>query len=232
MQRRSSGFAEKGPIRRENQDLFLVDDDHGIYAVADGMGGTPDGGAASALAIATLAEARQSFARSADRAGVLRQVFEDANRQIFTRLSRHGETSGTTLVALALDDRGATIAHAGDSRCYRLRHRIGAIEQLTADHNLAHELGSDDPMNRHLLTNAVGIDRSVKVTLLEPDLQDGDRFLLCTDGVYSSLDDSVLKAILAGDPDPAAAARALRSALLARAPEDNVCAVIVAVGHL
>ncbi len=229
MQIRSSGFTEKGPVRRQNQDVFFVDDEHAIYAVADGMGGTVDGGAASALAIATLAKARHRFAATADRAGLLRDVFEDANRQIFTKLSRHGETSGTTFLALVFDGRRATIAHAGDSRCYRLSHRHRRIEQLTADDNLAREFGSDNPMNRHLLTNAVGIDRSLGVALLELDIQTDDRFMLCTDGVYSCLGEAELQAILAGDPDPAAAARTLRSALLASAPEDNVCAVIVAV---
>jgi len=221
-------------VRPQNQDTFYVADD--LVLIADGMGGYAGGEVAAAIAAEVVGE---HFAADGSAAG-LEDAVLDANRKIFERGVEPGlEGMGTTLVAAAVVRTGTTsrllLANVGDSRGYLLRD--GTLRQLTEDHSVAAELvrlgrleedeGAEHP-GRHVLTRALGVDRDVEPDLIELEPLDGDRLLLCSDGLSNELDDDQLLALLrVGTPSDAA--RALVAAANAHGGLDNVTAVVADV---
>jgi protein phosphatase len=136
-------------------------------------------------------------------------------------------------VALSLRDGCATMAHVGDSRLYRLRH--GRLEQLTVDHSLYAELAAagaaDLPAKKdfhlaNVITRALGMPEPVRADLRREPLQDGDTFLLCSDGVNEKLDDAMLADLLAAD-DVEEGCRRLVAAAYQHGGRDNITAVVV-----
>ncbi|NOK14018.1 PP2C family protein-serine/threonine phosphatase, partial [Corallococcus exercitus] len=138
----------------------------------------------------------------------------------------------STVVALAVGERWAAVAHVGDSRLYRLRE--GRLESLTRDHSLIEELraaGREPPGNpanlRHLITRALGTENA-EPTLQRLETQPGDVFLLCSDGLYEPLGPEVLKEQLRA-PSAQAACDALVSAAYEAGGRDNITAVVLRV---
>lgn len=206
---RGWGNTDIGKKRERNEDSFLVDNDLGLFVVADGMGGHAGGDVAAAIAIetvlgvvrnsrATLEEAR---AEPVDMVPVL-WLAEDAARQasraVYQRAKADPELDGmgcTLTVLLAVGDK-AVMAHVGDSRLYLVRE--GRAVQLSDDHTLAQELVSigllperEVPGHHlgHMLTRAIGIEEEVHVDVRVLDILPGDRFLLCSDGLSAYVDD-------------------------------------------
>lgn len=222
----SHGFSEKGPVRDENQDSFFNSDKRRIYAVADGMGGEELGAHASGLAVTTIHEQSMSFGNTDDPSEFLRDAFSLANHRVFTQLASD-RRPGTTLVAVAISDKSAALASVGDSRCYLIRQSLRHAELLTIDENLATELRIETDEYRHQLTNAIGIKPFLDVSVNELTVEEGDRLLLCTDGLYSNFnDDEIFSLIATGLPADATMA-ALRKELLNREPSDNGCGLLI-----
>lgn len=231
---RSAGISDPGQVRGQNQDTFLVADD--LVLIADGMGGYAGGEVAAEIAADVVGE---RFSQDASPRG-LAEAFRAANRRIFERGSERGlEGMGTTLVAAALvrAPRGERllIANVGDSRAYLLRD--GALRQLTEDHSVAAELvrlgridveQEGEHPGRHVLTRALGVDRDVAPDLVELEPRDGDRLLLCSDGLSNELGDPEMLALLAVG-EPSDAARALVAAANAHGGLDNITAVVTDV---
>lgn len=189
-----------GRKRSENQDSFGVVEGDGFHVliVADGMGGALGGAVASKLAVQTIKEvlSKKSTISPQD----LFQAIERANSTIYEQGSNDPKTEGmgTTVVCLAIVGSRAFVAHVGDSRLYRVRH--DRIELLTDDHTLVRELlrdgsigkdAADDHPASHVLTRSLGPSESVEIDCreLEGDIQDSDRFLLCSDGLYNLVSD-------------------------------------------
>jgi PPM family protein phosphatase len=217
-----------------------------LLLVADGMGGASAGEHASAVVVREtlthVMETAKWFFRLDDpdeevRLRLLREALERVDR----KLVAEGEDNpalagmGTTLTALSVVGAEGFIAHVGDSRAYLLHD--GTLEQLTRDHTISEELvrrGLMPPEEarthrlRHVLTNVIGGKQGVEGEVEKVRLADGDRVLLCTDGLHGPVDDAHITAILAAHPDPDAACRALIDAALAAGGPDNVT-VIVAV---
>lgn len=210
-----------------------------LFAVADGMGGHAAGDVASRLAVATLAAAfpRAPSARIGRETLGRRLVggMLQAHRAILAQGAAlpHQAGMGTTLTAFApLARDGALIGHIGDSRAYRLRH--GRLEQLTHDHTWVQQ-----QVDSGMLTPAAARSHpwsSVLVRVLggpgEPelyhvDVQDDDRFLLCTDGLCGVVEDADLEAILAHPLPLDHVARHLLEAALLRGGPDNVTVVLL-----
>ena len=196
-------FSEKGCIRKNNEDSFLVLPEQGLYAVADGMGGHRSGEVASSTA---LQELRKLVPRLVEFEGQvlesrLTEAFVEANRVVYEASTTEPENAGmgTTLTVLLVRSKTVFIAHVGDSRAYLWRDE--ALTSLTVDHSLVGELvrleqisleEAEKHPQRHVLMRAVGADREVEVDCQSISLQTGDVFLLCTDGFSNVISDQEL----------------------------------------
>ncbi|HEY8909231.1 MAG TPA: Stp1/IreP family PP2C-type Ser/Thr phosphatase [Desulfosporosinus sp.] len=196
-------FSEKGCIRKNNEDSFLVLPSEGLYAVADGMGGHRAGEVASSAA---LQELKQLVSGLGDVEGEaleskLAEAFEQANRVVYQSSTTEPEKAGmgTTLTVLLVRSKTVVIAHVGDSRAYLWRDEV--LTSLTTDHSLVGELvrlgqisaeEAEKHPQRHVLMRAVGADSEIQVDCKSISLQTGDVFLLCTDGFSNMISDQEL----------------------------------------
>ena len=230
MEIRVAARTDVGRVREGNEDAFLIR--HPLYAIADGMGGHLGGEVASSLAVETVADPGRSGMSLPER------VLE-ANRAVLERSKgdRAVAGMGTTFTGIELKDGVARLAHVGDSRAYRFRD--GTLEPLTEDHTLVGELVRSGEIDeaaarshpqRSVLLRCVGTEPTLEVDEGRVDLADGDRLLLCSDGLTEMLDAAAITAILAetaGDPDGAA------DRLVAEANEaggsDNVTVIVLDV---
>lgn len=241
---RVAGLSDVGRCRKVNQDMFLLDDSLGLYAVADGMGGHAAGEVASDLAIKALAESLRERERdrgpwSAPEVGdLLRQALNEGNRRICESVQARVEWRGmgTTMVAMVRADDRVIIGHVGDSRAYLLRD--GQLRQLTSDHSWVNEqvklgLLTRDQAQRHpmrnIVTRALGNQPRVEVDVLEEAVRPGDIFALCSDGLSGMLGDEEIRELLeAHGSVPRQACRSLVDRANERGGEDNITVVVMA----
>jgi serine/threonine protein phosphatase PrpC len=224
-----------GQVRAVNQDAVLVTG--ALFAVADGMGGHRGGEVASAVALEALAEAVNGQTTEELVEGV-----ERANRAVFDRAGADSSLAGmgTTLVLLGLvthEGRGRLgIVNVGDSRAYLLAGLEFA--QLSEDHSLVEtlvrsgQLTEDEAANhprRNVLTRALGIEPDVDVDAWVIEPHAGDRFLLCSDGLFNELDDDEITAVLRQLIDPSQAATELVRLADEAGGRDNISVVVVDV---
>jgi serine/threonine protein phosphatase PrpC len=225
------GFAtDIGKVREGNEDSLLVD--HPLYAVADGMGGAKGGEVASRIAVETLEE----LAHKGE--GSLRDQVRRANELVFERSTTDRQVAGmgTTLTAVVIEGGTAHLAHVGDSRAYLLR--AGDLRQLTDDHTLvqrmvkAGEITRDEAEvhpHRNVIIRAIGIEPDVEVDETTVALLDGDRIVLCSDGLTAMVAEQQLQAILETEPDPKRAADRLVRAANRAGGVDNITVVVIDV---
>lgn len=238
MIRLSAGAAtDTGRVRTANEDSVLVAD--GVFAVADGMGGHRGGEVASSAALEALEDAVGTGGGSPQ---ALLDGVEAANRAVFERSAADAELAGmgTTLVAIAAvrtegGDRVA-IVNVGDSRVYLLSGE--EFVQLSEDHSLVEtmvrtgQLSAEEASvhpRRNVLTRALGIEPSVDVDgwLVQP--HHGDRFLLCSDGLFNELSEDEMTAVLRRLSDPKEAAWELVRLANESGGRDNISVVVVDV---
>ncbi len=239
MRYRGHGRTDRGLVRPHNEDCILVEPAHGVFAVADGMGGHAAGEVASTRAIEAIREALCAD-RPADLPPpeLLRRAVEHSNLGIARAIEAHPEYRGmgTTLVVALLDGDSCWIAHVGDSRAYLVRD--GRIDQLTTDHSFVNELvrlgmlsreqAARDP-RRNVVTRALGSSQVVVPDIVEVPLRPGDVLLLCSDGLNTMVEDGeILALVRAAGGDPEAATRKLVEAANAAGGEDNISVIVVA----
>jgi len=236
----ASGGTDIGRIRRSNEDSYGIYPDLDLYVVADGMGGHVAGEVASRLAV----EAIRSFSAatlksdsSLSSSQRLVQAIQQANEHIIrtSHEDRRLVGMGTTVVTVLIDKDTAHVAHAGDSRVYLLRNQ--EIKQLTRDHSLLNEYlqrglltleKSEGYPYKHIITRALGSHPSVEVDLQTIDLQPGDCFLLCTDGLTNMLVQEDIRTILITmDNDLEKGCHRLIDLANAKGGEDNITAVLI-----
>ena len=217
-----------GQVREGNEDSFLVVAP--LYAVADGMGGHRGGEVASSLALETV---QGMFER---REGSLSDQVVEANRAVFDRSQNDRTVSGmgTTLTAALVDGNRVHLVHVGDSRAYLLRG--GELAQLTEDHTLVHRMVMEGEISqeeaethpqRSILTRALGVDQSVQVDEDDVEVADGDRLLLCTDGLTGMVPEGQIREILLESADPQEAVEKLVKVANRAGGIDNITAVIL-----
>lgn len=193
-----------GLKRKHNEDSLLAAEEFGVFVVADGVGGRKAGELASAITVNTFQsfapqfkEATDRYAQDASRdnrnavLALLDQAANAASRRVYEAASATGRQGmTTTLVVMVVGGGAAFIGHVGDSRAYLLRQ--GQLRQLTEDHSMVNELirtgamSPDDASTsryRNVITRAVGLYPSVRTDTLHIELLDGDRLLLCSDGL-------------------------------------------------
>lgn len=226
----AAAATDVGRVREGNEDAFLVLDP--LFVVADGMGGARGGEVASNLAVDTI---RRLFERSE---GSLTEQVEEANRTVFERSQQDREVSGmgTTLTAALVEGGRARLAHVGDSRAYLFRD--GELHLVTEDHTLVRRMVQEGEISaeeaethphRNILTRVLGVDGAVVVDEGLLDLREGDRILLCTDGLSGMVGAGEIAAILSGTRDPQEAADRLVAAANRAGGVDNITAVILDV---
>ena len=193
-----AGFAtDVGRVRERNDDSVLIEPP--LYAVADGMGGHRGGDVASQLALSTVEDLFKQGK------GTLSEQVQEANRLVFERAAddRRLAGMGTTLTAALITPEGAHLAHVGDSRAYLLR--AGALRRLTEDHTLVNRMiraGEITPAeaerhpHRNVLLRVVGTEPDVEVDEDSIGLLDGDRLVLCSDGLTGMVAEEQIQAIL------------------------------------
>jgi protein phosphatase len=224
-----------GRVRDHNEDSLLVQAP--FFVIADGMGGHAAGEVASELAVRTLEDARID---SLD-ADALRDAIIEANAVIIKGaqdgLGREG--MGTTLTAAVLEQDQMLIAQVGDSRAYLLHE--GSLRQITRDHSLVEELMAAGKIteeearfhpNRSVITRALGSDTNVQPDLYEMQVHEGDRLLLCSDGLSAMLDSEDILAALRADSDAQRAADALVDAANDEGGYDNITVIVVNIGKV
>ncbi|MFM8268993.1 MAG: PP2C family protein-serine/threonine phosphatase [Pseudomonadota bacterium] len=190
-----AGLSIKGTkVKRQNEDSFLMNPESGLFAVADGMGGYPGGDLASHTAMETLKEVFQSpQVKSLSSSQALIRALQAANFVIYDHASQNPALFGMGTTVVALFFKGTLgVAHVGDSRAYVLRNQ--KLKALTEDHAVTEDCS--DGSFKSTLSRAVGCDESVKVESKEVVFEQGDLFLLCSDGLTCSLNDRDLERIL------------------------------------
>jgi protein phosphatase len=232
----SAGVTQTGNVRRSNEDSYLMRSP--LFMVADGMGGAQAGEIASRMCAEAFAEADLLRGAPAD---VLKETIRTANRRILERSRSDPDAAGmgTTVTAAFMDDAGTiAFAHVGDSRAYLLRD--GSLQRLSDDHSLVGELvrkgelsetDAEHHPQRSVITRALGTDESVEVDSFAVRAQDGDLFLLCSDGLNTMVPEAAIADILAAGGTAARIARDLVRAALAGGGEDNVTAIVFRVGE-
>lgn len=238
------GRTNVGHVRESNEDSHLVAKDLGLLVVADGMGGHAGGEIASAIVVESLEREIRgigAFARAAPALALTAAVraANDAVRQEgVERPALRG--MGSTVVAALIIDRVAHIAHAGDSRAYKI---VGppsdaTIERLTRDHSLVEEYLRENPgaseddldgVYRHLVTRAVGASAVLEVDVVEVQCDPGDVLLFCTDGLTGPVSDREIATIVAANHDLGSAAQSLIDAALDGGGPDNVTVVLARI---
>jgi len=233
-----------GCVRENNEDkfeYFLPESEpllavRGLaFLVCDGMGGHAAGQIASELACKTFLHTYLNH-MSADPIEAARTAVQHANRFVRDAAAaipdRRG--MGCTLSALLLVQDSAIVVQVGDSRIYRLRGE--SLERLTRDHTFAEELVRGGYMDRetaerdprsHVLTRAIGAEEAVEPDIESQDLQAGDTFLLCSDGVTNLLSDEEIAQLLSLPPSQSAWEIVNRA--LAAGGHDNATALVVRV---
>lgn len=234
----SACLSDVGKVRKINEDACLDLQTKGIWAVADGMGGHQSGDLASSKIIDALRQISHSDSLDA----LVREAKDHllaVNEYLYQEASRRdkNQTIGSTVVVLLARQDHCAFLWVGDSRLYRLRD--GQLTRLTKDHSpvqklidsgmLAPELAETHPAS-NIITRAVGADKSLDLDGGNALLQDGDTYLLCTDGLYKEISEEEIADILRQESSQVAC-RMLVDLALNRKCSDNVSVVVVKVCH-
>lgn len=224
----SASCSHVGRIRRINEDSLLDQPERGLWAVADGMGGHTLGDVASRMVVDALARLPDVTA------GDIRLCLSEVNQRLMKEAAmRDVQLIGSTAVVLMAADGRCTCIWAGDSRIYR--YRDGMLQQLTRDHSHVEDLVSrglltPDEASRHpghnLITRAIGVADLLELEETDTEVQDGDMFVLCSDGLSNEVDAPQIAALLAPHDCRLAAQRLVEEAL-AHGGRDNITVVVV-----
>lgn len=248
-----------GLKRSNNEDSFFMDPEIGLFLIADGMGGAASGEVASKLVAETVGEYVRHYSSQptestdrfhffngqlSSRANTLMQAIHLANRLVYdtARKNPQHQGMGSTLASILADGDSILVAHVGDSRIFRFRH--GALERLTTDHRVA-----DDPKVRDLvdpdapiltdmgstLTRAMGVLAEVEPDLTSYPVEEGDIYLMCSDGLSDIVDEDMISEVLGLERSLDRKVRDLIELALASGGRDNVTILLaepVQVGRL
>ncbi|MCF7797700.1 MAG: protein phosphatase 2C domain-containing protein [Lentisphaeria bacterium] len=231
------GATDVGLRRDQNEDAFLVDNERGWFAVADGVGGTPGGGIASKLAIIEFKSRLSELAKSASLVSddTAPAVIRGINNAIVDFGLTHQSTPNlaTTFTALViLTTNQGYLLHAGDSRLYGFHDELG-LTALTAEHTLATErrnqgLESGRPEDENVLVNCMGNLNMNWTEYRSIDLANYDAFLLCSDGLNKMVPHDRLEQIMRGNwRDPQTCVGRMIDSALNVGGYDNTTAIMI-----
>lgn len=231
---KSSSASHVGMVRKLNQDSMISRDEIGLWAVADGMGGHQAGDIASQNVTDELGRVSPGTDIS-DLLHAVRTAINTANSNLVQMAANYdnARVPGSTVAALLISSSDAAVIWAGDSRIYRFRD--GTAEQITRDHSHVQELVdqhliSPDEAEAHpmanVITRAVGIEDPVELDVLHFQVLDGDRFLICSDGLSKLLSLDEIESLMQTSELEESVQSLLHTALVRGAP-DNVTLISV-----
>jgi protein phosphatase len=250
LQYHSAGLTDVGQRRKLNEDAFMVDDELGLYVVADGMGGHAAGEIASQEAVDTVYGMVRRGHEALDRVAqgdmgeeslrqairIVESAVQAATYMVFG-LAQHDpeqQGMGTTLSVLAMGGDYGITAQVGDSRIYLIRNRTA--QPLTEDHTLVawqlkqgiiNEAEAARSPHRNVITRAVGSREYVQVDTGFFEVQPSDAYLLCSDGLHGYLQEAEIPDVI--EMGPRGAAERFIHVANSRGGRDNITAVVVSV---
>ena len=234
----SAAVTHVGNVRKVNQDAYLSLPELGLWAVADGMGGHQAGEVASSRIVEFLQDVDEPLDLDQFIAGVVARL-QAVNLDLREEsLRRDHAVIGSTVAVLIIFGLECACIWAGDSRIYR--SRSNRLERLTVDHSLVQEYiaqgrlrpeeAESDPA-ANVITRAVGVEDEVEFDVRKFDLSNGDRFLICSDGLYKEVSEAEIAQMMAATGDSTAAVDRMLSLALERRGRDNISIVAVNIDN-
>ncbi len=234
-----AAISDKGlnPRKPVNEDSYLALPEHGLFVVADGVGGAHAGDVASQAAVQVIKQAFERGKKPADGVAFVSSLVQLANKAVHKLASQRGKVMGSTLALLLVDADQAVVAHVGDSRVYLKRG--DKLLQLTNDHSKLESLLQNNPAAReqlaafkdnHVITRALGMRPTVEPDLQSVHLKSADVFVLCTDGVHTYNSKSeILENLNKNSGDLERACVLFRDVCYARGAKDHLTAIVLKV---
>ena len=250
----ASGLTHVGMKRTHNEDSLGLLPDHQLFLVADGMGGHASGEVASRMCIETIASFFKMTARDENATWPYKEEknlrFDEnrlvagikwSNRRIYEAQYQNPKYKGmgTTIVGAFFTTNGAYLGHVGDSRGYRIRD--GKIKQITEDHSLlndyikANKLTAEEIENfphKNVIVRALGMKELVQVDVNRLETKEGDKYLLCSDGVNGMITDEAIEDIIVNEPDLDLACQKLIDAANEAGGTDNSTVSLIHLAEL
>ena len=235
MQLSSFGITNLGKVRHTNEDALFIDKAHQVYAVADGLGGLPGGAEASQRIVQLLEQTMKRIDSSHERVD-LTELINGINEIVLKEgLDAHPQSGmGSTLTIGQIVGDQLLIGHVGDSAAYLLRD--DDLKKLTIDHTMAQELidrqgeSTRDvipPEYSHTLTRCVGQGENLRVDSKSITIKQGDRLLLCTDGLDKVISSEAIKKELARKQSPEEACHQLTKMANDNEGPDNITVIVI-----
>ncbi len=240
----AAGTTHVGLVRAHNEDSLRLEGETGVFVLSDGMGGYNAGEVASAIAVETVVKELAEFKRNIDilhdpdPVTALAEAIEHANRKIIETGALRPEClgMGATIVATFLMEVKIWFAHVGDSRLYRLRG--DELTQLTRDHSVGQEMRDAGVLTkeqarhyqgRGILTRALGVEPDVRPDVCCSDLQSGDVYVMCSDGLSDMVDDEHIGTMIRERRNTSCQniAAGLQQLALEGGGNDNVTALVI-----
>jgi len=240
------GETDVGQLREHNEDFIGWDAHLGLILLADGMGGHNAGEVASELAVSSIRDALQDVlgpdiasSNMIDFNDAIREAIVYANDEIIRMANERLECAGmgTTIVVTLFHGDRVIIANVGDSRMYRLRDK--ALSQLTTDHSLVQEMLDNGYISeeeaqlsasRNLITRALGIADQVDVDVAQDTVQNGDTYLLCSDGLTDLVtDQEILQLLLLSNDDLKTGCKQLIALANEKGGKDNISVILISL---
>lgn len=229
-------LTDKGLKRDSNQDNFLINQDLGLFVVADGMGGHSGGEVASAIAVYSVEDVmKDNRYQNLSARELLDQAYVSASNNIYDKAQEDTKLMGmgTTMVMGYIKNKSFFIGNVGDSRCYLFRKPL--LWQLTEDHSLINEQirggmmteeQAKNVIGRNVITRSVGFERDVNPDIIEREIVSGDIYILCSDGLSSIVTDEKIADTLNSVPASQCVEKCVEQAL-AHGGDDNVTVLAI-----
>lgn len=241
----SAGKTDTGRVRKKNEDNLGLFPEQGLFFVADGVGGMPAGEVASMLVLEVLPSLlKQRLGENVEQETLsqskiiqlIKQAVIDLSNRIATESQNHPDYAGmsSTLVLVQFTEKNLFIAHLGDSRVYLLKDEI--LHQMTNDHTLVRHLLQADAISqedaaqhpgKNQLVQYIGMSMTPKPDVICVPRVEGERILLCSDGLTDMLSKSEIKQFLMKNSSPETTCKALIKAANMAGGKDNVTVVLV-----
>lgn len=236
-------MSDMGLIRLNNEDSWLADPQNNLFVLCDGMGGHLAGEIASQHAVEVFAKSMKKRRSAEEEKGSLtakveslKAVIEQVNTSVYElgRSDRKLRGMGTTLCCVYFHKSVMIVGHVGDSRVYLLRDR--KLSQLTKDHSLMLEMFEAGELNRrqlrdcayrNIITRAIGVSPEVDPSIQTLDILEGDRILMCSDGLTDMLSHSEMEAIINRNNLEQHAVEQLVLFANRRGGNDNITAILI-----
>ena len=229
----SASYSHVGMVRKINEDAWLEAPEAGLWLVADGMGGHAAGDYVSSLIVDSLRGIAP--VDSLDHyVAALRNGLAAVNAAVREETANRGVTMmGSTVVLLAVRGARAVCLWAGDSRLYRLRD--GVLDGISRDHSYVQDLQDSGLLSEaearvhpraNIVTRAIGVEAQLELSQVDLQVEDGDTFLLCSDGLNKTAEDFELRDVLSHS-EPNDVVRSLIHLGLTRGAPDNITAIVI-----